>query len=627
MQREHCIRCRLSREDKRSGEDWLGFEIDGKHHEIKLKIAELTEKLVHNPPAVISDLVEIAACVYGADSAISRGGPVDQGMGKLWRRQLHFEIPVREPDLWNSEPVTAALTETLGFLSDDSYGFTFIHNQAPRQFEGYLEFGSDETFAADEVMLFSGGLDSLAGALDELMSRDKSVALVSHNSSTKITRVQRKLIGELKKRTSGRCILHVPVTAHLMEGTNKEPTHRTRSFFFAVLGIATARIFGRDRVRFYENGVISLNLPLAGQVVGARATRTTHPQSLAGFGRLFSAIFGNPVTIANPFIWKTKREVLDVIAQHDAADLIHATHSCAKVHPRSNAEPHCGLCSQCIDRRFAVLAAGLAEHDPEGYYAVDLLRGPRTDVRDREMALGYLRQARRFRAMTPEEFMISFGEVSRALNYFDDPSGVVAKRIHDLHRRHGETVAAVMEGELTGVMTRREVSSLNPDCLLRMAGEDVFRGQQSGRKPSVRSGAASLLTREQADLVASQDTGKEEVQIIIQAGGRSVEIAEFGPVSGATAEVLTTLAEPNLEAAGGGRARADHPCITAHTLAEKWGLDGDEPVRKRVNRARGMFKRMSGKAGHPPLEDNAIIENVPYKGYRLNPWRVRVTRR
>jgi hypothetical protein len=261
MQHEHKISCRVSREGRRSSEDSLSFEIDGEDHEITLKIHELSEKLVRNPPAVISDLVEIAAFVYGADSAISRGGPIDQALGKLWRRRMHFEIPVREPDLWNSAAVKSALVETLGFLSDDDYAFTFTRNEAPRKFDGYLELGSGESFHADEVILFSGGLDSLAGALDELISRGKSVALVSHQSSTKISRVQKHLVGELKNIAGSGRILHVPITAQLRKGSHRETTHRVRSFLFAALGMATALMFDRDRLRFYENGVISLNDP------------------------------------------------------------------------------------------------------------------------------------------------------------------------------------------------------------------------------------------------------------------------------------------------------------------------------------------------------------------------------
>ena len=48
-------------------------------------------------------------------------------------------------------------------------------------------------------------------------------------------------------------------------------------------GAVTARLFGLDRITFFENGIVSLNLPPLAQVVGARATRTTHPQVLGRF--------------------------------------------------------------------------------------------------------------------------------------------------------------------------------------------------------------------------------------------------------------------------------------------------------------------------------------------------------
>ena len=39
--------------------------------------------------------------------------------------------------------------------------------------------------------------------------------------------------------------------------------------------------------------------------------------------------------------------------------------------------PHCGQCSQCIDRRFAILAAGQEHEDPAEAYKVDLFLGER----------------------------------------------------------------------------------------------------------------------------------------------------------------------------------------------------------------------------------------------------------
>jgi hypothetical protein len=78
---------------------------------------------------------------------------------------------------------------------------------------------------------------------------------------------------------------------------------------YAALACAVARLFGKGQVRFFENGILSINLPISEQVVGSRATRTTHPLVLERFREFFSAAVGKPIEVENPFIWKTKAEV------------------------------------------------------------------------------------------------------------------------------------------------------------------------------------------------------------------------------------------------------------------------------------------------------------------------------
>src|SRR5690606_11912077 len=132
-----------------------------------------------------------------------------------------------------------------------------------------------------------------AGAVDLLVGQGRRVALVSHLSVNTTGNVQRMLVEELQRRLKAR-LLHVQIRVHLIEGLSAEHTQRTRSFLFAALGFVTARLFGADRINFFENGIVSLNLPPLGQVVGARATRTTHPKALRGFEKLFSSLLGQP---------------------------------------------------------------------------------------------------------------------------------------------------------------------------------------------------------------------------------------------------------------------------------------------------------------------------------------------
>ncbi len=70
-----------------------------------------------------------------------------------------------------------------------------------------------------------------------------------------------------------------------------------------------------------------------------------------------------------------------------------------------------------------MIAAGLQDQDPGEAYKVDLLHGPRENVRDREIALAYVRNARFFRYASEPEILTRFGEVKR-LAVRDGPPGV-----------------------------------------------------------------------------------------------------------------------------------------------------------------------------------------------------------
>ena len=382
-------------------EETLRLSLDGPRPNIALRIEDVSRRMVANVPDLLTDLVEIATYVFCADQAVSRGGDVMKAMGTAWRRQFRLVIPVREPERWSSPEVSGSLTDALTFLSDDEFRFEFTELSRPRAFQSYLDLECDASaaFRPDEVVLFSGGLNSLGGAIDELAGHGRDVALVSHQSSPKMSKRQRQLAAELTNRFPGR-VLHVPVRVTRQGLVALETTQRTRTFLFASLAIVVARMLGRNRILFFENGVVSFNLPIASQVVGTRATRTTHPRVLHELGRFLTALLTIEVKVDNPFIWMTKAEVAKVIAAHGHADLIRHSVSCSRVHAMTKLHTHCGTCSQCLDRRFATLSAGLDEEDPTEMYFVDLLTGARDEGAGRTMAEAFVRRALEFRRMT-----------------------------------------------------------------------------------------------------------------------------------------------------------------------------------------------------------------------------------
>jgi hypothetical protein len=162
----------------------------GPRENVKLHIRDIREHLLLDIPPQFHDLIEVATFVYCADQAISRGGKGVENVGEDWRRRLFFRIPVRNPDLWNSQILKDQLIDILSFLSEDEYYFDFTKLTKEPPAQEHLNF--DFTFP-EEVVLFSGGLDSFGGAVQEAVVDKHKIALVMHRPTQKLARRHRKL--------------------------------------------------------------------------------------------------------------------------------------------------------------------------------------------------------------------------------------------------------------------------------------------------------------------------------------------------------------------------------------------------------------------------------------------------
>ncbi len=444
-------------------------------------------------PAALLDLIEIASYVYAADQTFLRGGtgiPEEGELGTDWRRSIRFSIPVRRPELWERPDVQGALTSSLSFLSEDEYEFRFRALERKEPLQAKLQFDSTPYDGLiDEVMLFSGGLDSLSGAVQEILHNGRKVMLVHHRSTEKLAARHGSLLREVEHRAATNRPVHVPVWMNKRKALGREFTQRTRSFVYMAMAATLATMVGRDRICFYENGVVSLNLPLSAQVVGARATRTTHPAVLNGYARLVSLLLGKPFAVENPFLWETKTQIVERIAGAGCAPWIGRSTSCAHTWTRTNRHSHCGVCSQCIDRRFAVLAAGQERHDPADQYEVDLLTGERDEGENRQMLAGYLERANQLERMVPSRFFAAYGQASRILRQVPGSPDDVARKIYDLYRRHARDVNGVIDRGLADRAAEIRRRSLPANCLLRLVA-DAARAAPSAAPEAAPSTAA-----------------------------------------------------------------------------------------------------------------------------------------
>lgn len=483
MPPEHAILCGDVQDTKLpfGCENPVRLELDGVNANIDLRFDDLQVTLWKTIPPVLCDLVRLAAYVYAADQATARPDD-DEGFTAGWGRRLFFRVPVREPDRWNSPVVRNRLTQTLAFLSGDEYAFEFVRDRQLRQLPLDFETTPFEG-EVDEIALFSGGLDSLAGAVRTSVVERRKALLITHRSTQKVVAWQSNLARSLANRAGDSAPLFAHVRVNKSERLRAERTQRSRSFLFAALAAAFAGTMELDRIRFYENGVVSLNLPLSAQVVGSRATRTTHPRVLEELARLFSELLERPFAIENPFLWHTKTDVVRTISDADCGDLIGMSRSCAGTAKQSNDTPHCGLCSQCIDRRFAVLAADQALNDPENRYAVELFTGERSEGRPRAMLAAYLETAREVARSDAHTFFGKFGEAARALRHVGIPAETAAKQIFELYQRHAGEVLRVLTQGIARHADRMVERDLPHSCLIRIV-TSVSEPTDEGSSPN-----------------------------------------------------------------------------------------------------------------------------------------------
>ena len=386
---------------------------------VKLRITDISSAMVSNIPDLLIDLLEIAAYVYCGDQRASRGGEKLTEAGSNWRRGMRFVIPVRCPEIWSGAELRQELEQTLDFLSDDHYDFAFVEAQAPLAERSlYFPDLAEASFQPDEIALFSGGLDSFAGAIDSIVNFGRKTVLVAHHSAPKVLAAQKDLVGLLGQAGDGSRLMHIPVNVTNEGIKPAEQTQRSRSFLFASLAFVIAQMFGKDEFTFYENGVVSLNLPIAHDVLGARATRTTHPKVIRGFERIFSLLAERQIEIRTPFMWLTKRDVVEKIVSAGFGEWLPKTVSC--VHPMlwTRDVRHCGRCSQCIDRRFAVLAADAGRFEPAEGYGVDLLTGARTDDQDVRLAVAYVKFWRDLLKSSRERLPAGYPDISCSCGTF-----------------------------------------------------------------------------------------------------------------------------------------------------------------------------------------------------------------
>jgi 7-cyano-7-deazaguanine synthase in queuosine biosynthesis len=297
--------------------------------------------------------------VWCADKLVPRGLQPD-----AWTRELLVAIPTTPA--WAG--VSPELAPLLNFLTGDTWTIQ------PRQTPIDVRFAGTwpHPWQPTAVALFSGGLDSLTGAID-LLEEGHRLVLVSHYDYGQLAATQQSLAAALKGHYGPDRLHHLAVRVQF-EGP--ELSLRSRSLLYVALGLAAAAAFpGQPPLFIPENGWISLNPPLTLNRLGAYSTRTTHPYFLKGLVALLGQV-GITRELANPYQFLTKGEMLARCRNLSLlGKLAPLSISCSRpVAGRWQKVPSgaCGYCYPCLVRRAALHRL---EWDRGQDYRVDVLTG------------------------------------------------------------------------------------------------------------------------------------------------------------------------------------------------------------------------------------------------------------
>jgi 7-cyano-7-deazaguanine synthase in queuosine biosynthesis len=325
------------------------------------------------PSEIGLDLLILAVHVYAADTRISRTTESQD----TWTREIHLIVPVSDAMRW--KVASPLLERMLNFLTGDLWSFDF--RPRPPSFSTLVPAYTPHLYSPifNNLALFSGGLDSLIGAIDALEA-GKSTLLMSHAGEGATSEAQEICFKQLLEHYKGQSLMRLRVWTNIPKGfvqdVESENTTRGRSFLFFTIGVLAGT--GLDEpfvLRAPENGLIAINVPLDPLRLGSLSTRTMHPFYIARWNDLLRQL-EIPGRIENPYWNKTKGEMMMACANPEVLrHLLPFSISCSsptKARWIKHGTEQCGFCLPCIIRRAAIEKFLGDKADPTKYTLSDL---------------------------------------------------------------------------------------------------------------------------------------------------------------------------------------------------------------------------------------------------------------
>jgi hypothetical protein len=324
------------------------------------------------------DWLRVALALYVADRCALRRPSGDRG-ATFWRRSIQVTLPVMDVKKW--QDALPLILNALEFLTEDDWSIEFVKRTYHLEDEDQkIERIPKDTFSW--VSLFSGGLDSAAGAIERLNKDNTSGLLLSGNTHSRLKAGQEDFIGTLRDQFPQRfswLSVHYGFPIKLDE-QGMDSSQRCRGWIHVAMGLLAAHLCGLDQLNVFENGIGAFNLPCDHSQFGSQTSRAMHPVFLHRIALAASSLLGHQLVVKNPCLFATKGEM---VAKSSIAGLIphlNETFSCDQFPNRHSSEDQCGVCPSCLVRK-AALARLDGFDDSQGYTWNVLNQGIPPDLR------------------------------------------------------------------------------------------------------------------------------------------------------------------------------------------------------------------------------------------------------
>lgn len=233
----------------------------------------------------------------------------------------------------------------------ESLYYNLTNRSLKINFASRSQTGSQETLdhiKPRDLVLFSGGVDSISGAV-KTVSDDPNSVMIHVVSSNRVYGRVKKLINDFFTGTDIFCI-----NARIKSRRHWSYISDTRGLLFLTSGYVVSRFLKSHRLVFCENGAQMLDALLESNAYNiTKATKNTDFRYLTSIEELLSRFDDNRFSVNYVFKDKTKSEL---ISKYVSEDLIDYSWSCYSSRGRINM---CGFCWNCFITRMSALAAGV----------------------------------------------------------------------------------------------------------------------------------------------------------------------------------------------------------------------------------------------------------------------------